>query len=198
MIELNPLYENIITNLSEKKYAIIDTFFDEELLGGLLETANKNILQSKLHEAGIGNQSSLSVNKQIRSDKILWLDEKGGNRFEKRFFEKINHFSDYLNQTCYTGINGSEFHYACYEPGTFYKKHIDRFKNDNARKFSVITYLNLNWKDDSGGELVVYTLHEKVVVKPEFGKTVIFKSDELEHEVLVSNNRRLSITGWLK
>jgi SM-20-related protein len=33
---------------------------------------------------------------------------------------------------------------------------------------------------------------------PEWGRTVIFKSDLLEHEVMVSEQDRLSITGWLK
>jgi SM-20-related protein len=30
------------------------------------------------------------------------------------------------------------------------------------------------------------------------GKGVFFKSGELEHEVLLANKMRMSITGWLK
>ena len=30
------------------------------------------------------------------------------------------------------------------------------------------------------------------------GKTVFFKSSVLAHEVLVTNQRRMSVTGWLK
>jgi SM-20-related protein len=35
-------------------------------------------------------------------------------------------------------------------------------------------------------------------IAPIQGKTVFFKSDELQHEVLVTNERRFSVTGWLK
>jgi len=35
-------------------------------------------------------------------------------------------------------------------------------------------------------------------ISPTQGKTVFFKSNELVHEVLVTQNTRMSITGWLK
>lgn len=198
MTNLIPVYEELITNLSENKFAITSLLFDKILLEELLNTALENIHQNKLHPAGIGNQHTLLVNNTIRGDKIMWIDSSSANIHEQEFLNKINHFSDYLNETCYTGIAKAEFHYACYEPGTFYKKHIDRFKNDNARKFSVITYLNKNWKADDGGELIIYHPDKTITVNPEFGKTVIFKSDELAHEVLPNKKQRLSITGWLK
>ncbi len=35
-------------------------------------------------------------------------------------------------------------------------------------------------------------------LRPTQGKAVFFKSNELEHEVLLTNQTRISITGWLK
>jgi SM-20-related protein len=35
-------------------------------------------------------------------------------------------------------------------------------------------------------------------IAPEQGTTVFFKSNELQHEVLVTQQQRMSITGWLK
>lgn len=35
-------------------------------------------------------------------------------------------------------------------------------------------------------------------VSPMNGKCIFFKSSELAHEVLITNQQRLSITGWLK
>jgi len=170
-------YEKIITDLSENKFAITSLLFDEILLDNLLNIAIENIHQNKLHSAGIGNQNALLINNTIRSDKILWMDSSSTNVNEQEFFNKISHFSDYLNKTCFTGITNAEFHYACYGPGTFYKKHIDRFKNDNKRKFSVITYLNKNWNATDGGELLIYHPDETITIKPEFGKTIILKID---------------------
>jgi SM-20-related protein len=47
-----------------------------------------------------------------------------------------------------------------------------------------------------GGELMIHQ-NRNQKLRPQ-GKTVFFKSDELLHEVLVTQNTRMSITGWLK
>ena len=109
----------------------------------------------------------------------------------------MNAFVQHLNRYYYTGIRSFEFHYARYDVGSFYKKHIDQFRTDSGRKFSMITYLNDDWRDHDGGELVLYQQEEKKVI-PQGGSTVIFKADELPHEVLPAKRVRRSITGWLK
>ena len=35
-------------------------------------------------------------------------------------------------------------------------------------------------------------------IEPTAQKAVFFKSDEMEHEVMVAHRARMSITGWLK
>ena len=62
----------------------------------------------------------------------------------------------------------------------------------------MISYLNSNWKDADGGELLIHQLDNNQKISPTQGKTVFFKSNELVHEVLVTQNTRMSITGWLK
>ena len=84
-----------------------------------------------------------------------------------------------------------------YEKGDFYKKHLDQFKNNDRRKFSFITYLNQNWTAADGGELLIHHQHAQQHISPKNGKSVFFKSNELPHEVLVTNKSRMSITGWL-
>ena len=79
-----------------------------------------------------------------------------------------------------------------------YKRHLDRFRNDERRKFSVVTYLNEEWTEADGGTLVLYPDGREIRVLPEWGTTVVFKSDLLEHEVLPANRARYSVTGWLK
>ena len=59
-------------------------------------------------------------------------------------------------------------------------------------------YLNNDWKTGDGGELCVYPEGRSQNISPLGGKSVFFKSNELEHEVLTSNVPRMSITGWLK
>lgn len=55
----------------------------------------------------------------------------------------------------------------------------------------------LNSKVD-GGELRIYQGNSSQDITPNAGKSVFFKSNELEHEVLVTYLPRMSVTGWLK
>ena len=110
----------------------------------------------------------------------------------------MDSFVNFLNRSCYTGITGYEFHYTLYEPGSFYKKHIDQFRNNDSRQYSMIMYLNTEWKKEDGGELRIHHTDSTQNISPVNGKMVFFKSNELAHEVLVTNKLRMSITGWLK
>ena len=44
---------------------------------------------------------------------------------ERAFLNQIEAFILYLNDSCYEGINAYEFHYALYETGSSYKRHVD-------------------------------------------------------------------------
>jgi SM-20-related protein len=191
-------FETLIASYIENKVGIANHFLSDGLCQHLkanLETLNTNNL---LLKAGVGNDSKLQHNSLIRSDTIYWLDKKHNNIYENEFFEKIEAFIEYLNQSCYAGITDYEFHYSLYEAGDFYKKHLDQFQDNSSRQYSMISYLNANWETKDGGELQIYQTNNNQTIAPTQGKTVFFKSNELEHEVLVTNERRMSVTGWLK
>ena len=59
-------------------------------------------------------------------------------------------------------------------------------------------YLNAGWLADDGGELCIHQNNVTQLIAPTNGRSVFFKSSELEHEVLLTQKPRLSITGWLK
>ena len=191
-------FEDLIAGYLKDKVGISEHFLSdalcEHLKDNLLLLNDHNLMKS----AGVGNDGKLIVNEAIRSDAIYWLDKKHNNEYENEFFEKIEAFISYLNQTCYTNIKSYEFHYSLYEVGDFYKKHLDQFSDNSSRQFSLISYLNPDWKIKDGGELMVYQHDNNQSIAPTQGKTIFFKSNELEHEVLVTNQRRMSVTGWLK
>lgn len=202
-IALNPVYEKIISDLLEQQYSIVEDFYStpevEELRNSLLEKYEED----NFKKAAIGNRTNEIIAKSIRGDFILWLNEAEAAQAEKAFFRKINDFVDYLNKTCFMGILHKEFHYALYPEGTFYKRHLDTFQNDDRRKLSLVCYLNdQDWKPDYGGELVIYKEENgkevPVTIYPFPGRVVIFESQVLEHEVKPVKTERLSITGWLK
>ncbi|MCG9971482.1 2OG-Fe(II) oxygenase [Christiangramia crocea] len=199
----NPLYEQIISDLLEKKYSIIDNFFEEAEVNILRESLLQKYEEDNFKKAAIGNRTNEIIARSIRGDFILWINEAKAGEAEKIYFEKINSLVNYLNRTCFMGILTKEFHYALYPEGTFYKRHLDTFQNDGRRKLSMVCYLNdEDWKPENGGELTIYTedngKEEEINIYPFPGRVVIFESQELEHEVKPVKVPRLSITGWLK
>lgn len=196
----NPLIESIINDLLQQQYSIVNDFFSS----GEVEVLRNSLLAKyeadKFKKSAIGNRVNEEIDKTIRGDFILWMDEKNANEAELLFFNKIKELVDYLNQTCFLGILHKEFHYAVYPKGTFYKRHLDTFQNDDRRKLSIVCYLNEeDWLPENGGELTLYTEKEALDILPLPGRVVIFESQILEHEVkVVKASERMSITGWLK
>ena len=194
---INP-FDLLIDSYLENNIGIDPRFLSEKLSAGL----QQNILQLQrddmLSIAGIGNDALQDHNQKMRGDKIYWMDKSHDNIHEQEFLQLIDNFIERLNSTCYTGINAYEFHYAVYEEGSFYKKHRDQFKNDSNRKYSLISYLNENWLEEDGGQLMVYQDASTQKISPRSQTAVFFKSDEMEHEVMQSNRTRMSISGWLK
>jgi SM-20-related protein len=191
-------FEEIIATFLESRIGISNNFLPIELANNLKQNLGSLYKEEALKIAGIGNGNGFSVNKQVRTDKIFWLNRNELRNAEQLFFDLIDSFVIYLNRSCFTGIKSYEFHYALFEEGAFYRKHIDQFNSDDGRAFSMIMYLNEGWVKEDKGELKVYVGTEVQLVSPDNQKCVFFKSNELAHEVLVTNKPRMSITGWLK
>ncbi len=199
----NPLYEQIISDIANHQFSIIEDFFTSKEVFLLRQSLLRKHEEDKFKKAAIGNRGNETIIKSIRGDVILWIDETNANSAETLFFDKINDFVGYLNQTCFLGITQKEFHYALYPTRTFYKRHIDTFQKDDRRKLSFVCYLNdEDWQPENGGELVLYlnknNQKEDKVIYPFPGRIVIFESQIIEHEVKPVKTDRLSITGWLK
>ena len=191
-------FETLISRYLDTKVGVVPDFISEELAENLVQRLFELKEQNLLKAAGIGNVAKLTHNAEIRSDAIYWLDRNNNNEFENQFLDQVDAFVTYLNRSCYTGITGYEFHFALFDKGSFYRKHLDQFQNNSSRQFSMITYLNQNWQPEDGGELCIYDEAKIQIVTPNNRKTVFFKSDELVHEVLETNKARLSVTGWLR
>ncbi len=192
-------FELLISEMIDQKYGISDDFLDKELLQGLRGNLHAYHTNGEMQSAGIGRHFDFKKNLKVRGDVIRWIEDDTANSYEIQFLEKIKQFIHYLNTTCYTQINQFEFHYAYYEAGSFYKRHLDQFKSHRGRKFSLVIYLNEDWEEADGGCLSLYLDEHVEDVYPIGARTVFFKSDELEHEVKPSPERpRISIAGWLK
>ncbi len=191
-------FDLLINSYLDTTVGISPCFINENLSKGLQQHILQLQEEDQLTFAGIGNDKEKDTTQRVRTDKIYWLDKKHSNHFEQEFLQRVEDFIGHLNETCYTGINSYEFHYAVYEEGSFYQRHKDQFRNDSNRKFSLINYLNNNWVEEDGGHLLIHQNEAVQKILPEAQTAVFFKSDETEHEVTKSNRTRMSITGWLK
>ena len=195
---MQTIFDTLIDSYIDNKIGIAQDFIGETLSRHLTENLLSLVANEQFRNAGTGNGAVVEHDKLFRSDIIYWLDRKHNDVHENEFFDLMDRFVSYLNQTCYTNITGYEFHYTLYETGSFYKKHIDQFRNNDSRQYSMIMYLNEDWQQADGGELCIHQQGEQQHISPAGGKSVFFKSNELEHEVLITNKPRMSITGWLK
>jgi len=202
MKDAEALFESLIDGILEKGYGVVDAFLLPDEVTALRTRLWDRQAAGQFREAGIGN-GQVAVEKAIRGDEILWLDAATATPEEATFLDQIDQFIGYVNRTCYLGLRDSELHYARYPVGTFYKRHLDRFRADSRRRLSMICYLNDNWQPTDGGQLAVYLpqpdgSEQTTLITPVGGRLVCFDSGLLEHEVLPANRDRLSITGWLR
>jgi SM-20-related protein len=195
---LQAAFNCLIDSYIENKVGIAENFLNAALSADLKKNLIALYADRQFHAAGTGNDASPVQDKSTRGDMIYWLDRNHNNPHENHFFDLMDRFVGHLNSTCYTGITDFEFHYTLYETGSFYKKHLDQFRNDKSQAFSMILYLNTDWRENDGGELCIHHADRVQSIAPRNGKCVFFKSDELEHEVLPTQRPRMSITGWLK
>jgi SM-20-related protein len=199
---MNPFYEPLIDGLLTEGYGIMDNFLSPSEVTALRTCLRNRREAGQFRLAGVGN-GQVTVTAAIRGDEILWLDATTATDDEASFLERIGQFVQYINQTCYLGLREYEFHYALYPTGTFYKRHLDRFRSDSRRKLSVVCYLNADWQESDGGQLAMYLpgddgSERQITVTPVGGRLICFDSGQLEHEVFPATRERLSVTGWLK
>ena len=195
---MEPHFEYLIQSVLEENYGTIEHFLEPDLVAQLRSNLLGYYEQGIMKPAGVGKRFTYQQNTKVRGDVIHWIADDPVNPAEIAFLQQVRAFVDYLNATCYTGINGFEFHYALYDEGSFYKRHLDQFDQDRGRKFSFLVYLNENWTETDGGKLVLYLPDQDVVIEPKGGSAVFFKADMVEHEVLPTFRPRMSIAGWLK
>lgn len=139
------------------------------------------------------------VDARIRSDEICWIDPEMTARSValQVYFSKLEDLKNYLNEKYFLGLKSVDSHFAVFQAGTFYQRHLDRsIHHQSARKVSLVCYLNSDWQVSHGGALRIYQGEHLEDIQPIGGTLVGFLSDEVEHEVMPSYSERLSLTSW--
>jgi len=200
----NPLHNQIsfaslVNNLVEKHWFVGENYLPEALCQGLWHELQQLRQQSELTAAGIGRGQDHLLATQIRGDYTHWLD--GSSLIQQEYLAIMRELKDFLNRELFLGLFEYESHYALYPPGAYYQKHLDAFRGRSNRRVTTVVYLNPNWKTEHAGEMRLYhpeTGEALFDVPPKMGTLVCFLSEELPHEVRVTQHERASIAGWFR
>ena len=186
-----------------------------DLIAAALETAGRIVLpaclppalsaalrqravavEGGMSRAGIGRGRSL--NDAVRGDAIRWLGQD--DAAEAAYLAWMERLRLGLNRRLFLGLFDYEAHFAVYQPGAYYRKHLDAFPGASNRLLTTVYYLNPQWTPADGGELRIYDLDGGLLenVAPEFGKMALFLSATHPHEVAATRQKRLSIAGWFR
>ncbi len=190
--ELMPWLEHAMHEFYQHGLVVIADAIPAELCQALLaEVSASNSLQP----AGVGRQNQLQLNHDIRRDHTLWLD--GSTKAQQQYLYRLDLLQQQVNRRCFLGLTHYECHYARYQQGDFYQKHLDAFKGRSNRVLTTVCYLN---SVQQGGELVIYDDQDQWLqqVQPTQGTLVMFESERFPHEVKAAGDLRYSIAGWFR
>jgi len=197
LIEVD-IFTRIVNAIRETGYFVADNIFTPEQLASLLVDLS-SVGDKQFQSAGIGREQQVHTDNNVRRDSIYWLERRrSAIDFYWTWMEQLRMR---INSEIFLGLFEYECHYAQYEKGAFYSKHLDAFQGSSNRKLSTVLYLNPAWHSDDGGELVLYSEDGENVIfslLPSMGTLVVFLSEMFPHEVRKTHRTRYSLTGWFR
>ncbi len=192
------LFARIADDIYQQGFSVQEYALPESLANGLWEY-NRAMSEKQFQQAGIGRKDAFQENDFVRRDEICWID--GTSEAGADWLHWTSEMKTFLNRRLLLGLYSFESHFAMYQEGAFYKRHLDAFKGQANRVLSLVTYLNRDWQETDGGQLVMYMNENDttgIKVLPRFGTVVVFLSEEFPHEVLPASRCRNSIAGWFR
>jgi SM-20-related protein len=195
--ERRPL-DRILEELRADGISVSDDFLPPADVRALAECAALRRSRGEFLEARIGADGNLQRREEVRGDLICWL---AGALLpaEAHALGAFEQLRLRLNEDAYLGLLDLEIHYAWYPPGAAYARHVDRPRGRSARRVSLALYLNEHRSPTDGGALRIQSDDGRFRdVEPVGGRLVLFLSESREHEVLLTQVPRLSLTGWFR
>ncbi|UZD67496.1 2OG-Fe(II) oxygenase [Marinobacter sp. AN1] len=194
--------DTIAADLSERGWLNLDVrdYLGRALLAELRQEVEILEKTAAMERAGVGRGSDFTRDRSVRRDRIAWLN--GQTPAQQQLFGFLEQVRVGLNRRLFLGLQRFEAHYASYQPGDFYRRHVDSFRGRASRVVSLVLYLNEGWRPEDGGELQVFNREspEEICgrVQPDEGRVALFMSEEVPHEVLPAARTRHSIACWFR
>lgn len=191
--------EQIVAALAGPGWCVEPDFLSANETAVLRNECITALAAGAFHCAGVG-KGAAAIRPEIRGDRIRWVDETNSGPALQSVLDKLETLRLAANRALFLGLFDVELHFAAYPPGAGYRRHLDRFQNDDRRMLTVILYLNEYWANEDGGQLRFWADERTapLEIEPAGGTLVAFLSDRFWHEVLPTNRSRLSLTGWFR
>lgn len=190
------LFDLIAEDLFQHGYSVQINALPAEL-AALLAAEVRLLPINHFKKAGIGRDQQHRLKPTVRGDQISWIN--GNTLVTQAWLAWAASLQQALNQRLLLGLFSFESHFAHYAVGDVYKRHLDAFNGETNRVLSLVTYLNPDWKEADGGQLVLYPKNLNqggLQILPCLATLVVFLSEDVPHEVLAALGDRYSIAGW--
>lgn len=197
--------ERVTAGLRHDGVVVVEDALPSSVLAGLLGSLLRRHGE-EFDRAGVGRAADHRKRPAVRGDLISWL--RGDDDPTRWYLSWSEQLRRELNRQLFLGLFEFECHFAWYQVGASYARHVDAFRGESTRIVSSVLYLNPAWRPADAGELVLYAPPEPedgdaqlvvaCIVPPRFGTVVLFLSEEFPHEVLPAAAPRASIAGWYR
>ena len=205
-----PISSDLLDQINEKYYAIVDDFLPKDFADQLLSDAERlhsdghfqqhyfqfggallkkpNVFELDLSDPSkLGSACDLGIWKDVISDVV-----------GPSFIQNINEYDRAGSRSLSLQTNTPPaIKLQLNTGGGSFPWHYDNPGPPNQRILTCIIYLNPNWKEGDGGELVLCPfLSQQIVIPPLHRRAVFFLSDRILHRVLPAQSRRVCFTMW--
>ncbi len=185
--------------LADAGYVVFPRFLDERATADLRDRARTLDAAGEFADARVGRGASRVRREDVRGDRIRWLADGATDPAERELRVSLDVVRAAANRSLQLGAFDVELHYAIYPPGAGYARHVDTFRDDDARVLSCVVYLNESWRESDGGELRIWRDDGTTLdVTPVGGTLVAFLAGRVPHEVRPASRARTSVTGWFR
>lgn len=205
-----------IAELKSQGYCVIPNFLPHDLQESLRDDVALLRSSSKFAIAKIGQDSTNSLNQEIRVAETCFLGvskkDQPKSAARDQLYQILSNVRVELATAFGTNLDANldELLYAYYPQGGFYRRHRDAIPGSASilRSYSLLLYLNEGvWNESQGGQLRLHMdsggdfLPEGeeptfVDILPQGGTLVLLQSDLIPHEVLDTKSERIAVVGW--
>lgn len=197
---MTPDFTEIVNDLAQHGYSVSDGVIPNAEVAELADVARTRKAEGQLSQARTGKTKT--ENDSLRGDSIGWLSEQAPEQPVADCLAGFEALRLVLNEQLFLNVHEIESHFAIYPPEAVYQKHLDQFATgEQARRLSLVLYLNADWLDEDGGALRLHldeSTSASLDITPIGGRLVLFDSSRFWHEVLPSRRERVSIAGWFR